>query len=217
MGITLLPSFMDRFDNFSCIAVPTVKKLEPSHATCAKYTECSQYYDVHGLLPAWALSWWREFPVNPERSSDDTIWCEAGLIHCTRMWWSHMTHLGEVRQNVWCGLQKLWSHSHNLVSRWSSSMMVPHPLHHCAENAEPQHKDGHHQSGAGLLLSHHIFQQGWSSPPDSSKVLPAQLSGCSLLWGVELKWRGGGEVAVWTHIVMMSSPDTGLIFNEKWR
>ena len=29
--------------------------------------------------------------------------CEAGLVHCRRMWWNHMTYLGEAQQIVtWC-------------------------------------------------------------------------------------------------------------------
>ena len=127
----------------------------------------------------------------------NTIWCEAGLIHCTSMWWNHMTYLGEAQQNVWCCLQQLWSHLHDPVSRWSSSMMVPHPSPHPAASTQSQHGDDCHQTGV-VFVSHVTLVLEEASPPVSSKLLLAEISRCFLLWGVELKRKkereeGGGQ------------------------
>ena len=68
-------------------------------------------------------------------------------------------------------------------------MMVPHPTPHPAASTQSQHEDDCHQTGVAFL-SHPVWgrlgkvthsHEGKASPPVSSKPLPAQLSGCSLL------------------------------------
>ena len=72
-------------------------------------------------------------------------------------------------------------------------MMVLHPPHPAASD-QSEHVDAHHQIGI-VLQSHrgspHYYRK--ATPPDSSMLLPAQLSGCAQLSGVELEWRGEEE------------------------
>ena len=93
--------------------------------------------------------------------------------------------------------------------------MVLHPPHPAASDLS-ECVDADHQ--IGIVLQSHggsPYFQRKATTPGSSMLLPAQLSGCSPLSGVELEWRGEEEQCM-TNVSVHTHNDCEAVKQSSW-